>query len=357
MLRLLKDWWDRRRVLRELRANEASGSEAYSAFFTEQIELALMELSHQRRQRALEIWRRMYSQYPDLCLKSERALNLFVDLCLHDEAEVLIEEGRRRFPRGRSLYDTALARVAYRRGDFKEALRRYEVVRRGFPQVVDSYTLAAVCLSALGSADEAEAMLERGMRKHADNYDLCARYAQTAVERRDWNAALERWKIVSRRFPYLPGPLGVAQCLRELGRLDEAENVLVDASERFASNPYPFAELAGLAIARGDLPEAIERWNVVLDRFPSFDRAYTESATIMRKVGRHAEADERLRVIVERSPEYLPGHVEYAKSAELRGDWRLASERWAETLTRFPECAEAIAGKAAALAAISRLQQ
>ena len=354
---ILTDRIDRRKILRELGANEASGNEAFSAFFTEQVAVALQELSHQRRQKALEIWRRMYAQYPDLCMKSEKALNLFVDLCLHDEAEALIEDGRRRYPRSRALYAAAFARVAYRKGDLEEALKRYEVVRRRFPQVVDGYGIAAACLSALGRAGEAEAMLESGLRKHGNNYDLCLRYAQAAMHRREWNAGLERWKLVTRRFPHLPGPLGIAQCLKEMGRLDEAEGVLNDACEHFGTNPYPFSELANLSIARGDLNEAINRWGVVLNRFPWFDRAYTESASVMCKVGRDADADELLRLVVGRSPEYLPGHLEYARSAQRRGDWPAAAQRWSMVKAKFPDCVEAVGGEALALETMRRQRE
>jgi tetratricopeptide (TPR) repeat protein len=350
---IVKEWLERRETLRELRAIEVD-SKPYSAFFTEQIELALKEFSHQRPQKALEIWRRMHAQFPDLCLKTEKALNLFIDIGRHDEAEALIQDGLRRYPRSRSLYETASARVAYRRGDLEEALRRYDAVRRRFPQVADGYGIAAACLTALGRADEAESMLERGIRKLADNYDLSVRHAQAAVHRRDWAAALTRWKSIADGFPHLPGPLGVAQSLKEMGRLDEAEDVLIEASERFTSNPYPFVDLAGLAIAKGDLDEAIRRWKVVLDRFPWFDRAYTECAAFMCKVGRDVEADELLCLVVGRSPEYLPGYLEYARSAQRRGDWPAAAERWAMVKARFPECTEAVEGEALALESVKR---
>jgi len=107
--------------------------------------------------------------------------------------------------------------------------------------------------------------------------------------------------------------------------------------------------LAGLAAAQGDIDEVIRCWEVVLYRFPGFDRAYTAGAEAMRKVGREADADELLRQVVGRSPAYLAGHLEYARSAERRGDWSAAAERWALVRVRFPDCDEAREGEAAAL--------
>jgi len=217
--------------MRELRAGEGQGSQAYSGYFSEQILDATREFNDGRPGKALEIWRRMHTQYPDLSLTSEEAFNLFVDFGRHDEAEALIQDGRRRYPRYRSLYDAALARVAYRRGDLEEALRRYEALRDKFPQVADGYGIAAACLSDLGREVAAEAMLERGIRRLPNNYDLCIRHAQAATRRRDWPEALKRWQMISNRFEHLPGPLGVAQCLKELGRLSEAKEILAGACE------------------------------------------------------------------------------------------------------------------------------
>jgi cytochrome c-type biogenesis protein CcmH/NrfG len=140
-----------------------------------------------------------------------------------------------------------------------------------------------------------------------------------------------------------------------MGRFAEAQKVLSEACERWGTNnPWPFAVLADLATAKGEFEEAVQCWDVVLRRFPSFTIAYTKGAKAMRKIGREVEADELLRVAVTRFRSDLAVNLEYARSAHQRGDWAAAIERWATLRDRFPECAEAHVQEVQAVAAAKR---
>jgi predicted Zn-dependent protease len=333
-----------------VRASAGQGNQGYARFFSEQINLARQEFEIGRADKAFEIWRRIRVQFPDLCLASEKAVSLFVDIASKDEAEALIQEGRGRYPRYRSIYAAALARVSYRQGDLAMALRRYEVVRRKFPRVADGYSVAAACLGTLGRHDEAEAMLARGVRKLPGNVDLFMLHARAATRRLDWSEGLRRWNLVSKQFGYLQGPLGAAQCLREMERGAEAENVLIEACARFEGIVYPFADLAGLSTAKGDFAEAARRWNSVLMRFPGHEPAYLKAAEALRETAREAESDEVLRAGMTRFPANRAINLECARNAHRRGDRATARERWALVHERFPDCAEARDQDAAARA-------
>jgi tetratricopeptide (TPR) repeat protein len=134
-------------------------------YFNEQIEVTKSEFYSGRQARSLQLWRSLFEQYPDLVLKSEAAFNLFIDLGCHDEADALLQEARKRYPRYKLLYATIFARIAYRRGNLEEALTRYAIVRREFPEAADGYGIAAAILNDLGRSEESEAMLETGIRK------------------------------------------------------------------------------------------------------------------------------------------------------------------------------------------------
>jgi tetratricopeptide (TPR) repeat protein len=327
--------------MRELPVGGSEGNGAYQRYFAEQIEALGIEFGIGRHEKATEIWRRMYTQFPDLCLKSEKAFNLLIDLGLHDEADRLIHEGSRRYPRNEQMFAVLSARVAYQKGDFEEAIRRCETVRRKFSRTAASFLVAADCLFALGRPDEAEAMLWRGVQKLPKSFELSMRYAQAATRRLDWPEGLRRWQVVQRNFNYLPGPLGVAECLCQLDRMAEAEHTLIEACEHFPDNAWSFAELAAFPTIKGDHEEALRRWDVVRERFPSFDHALIKSAEAMRAVGREADAEELLRMLVKRAPFLLAGQLEYARSADRRGDRAAAAERWASVYSSFPDCAEA----------------
>jgi tetratricopeptide (TPR) repeat protein len=198
-------------------------------------------------------------------------------------------------------------------------------------------------------------MIECGVLKLPNEFELHVQHARNATERREWPEALRRWEVVRSRFENeFLGPLGVAQCLRELGRFAEAEEVLTDALVRFYQIDWLYAERANLATAKGDFNEAVQCWEALLRRSPSFPIAYTMGAEALRRVGREADADELLGVAVTRVRSDLPVHLEYARSAHRRGDWAAAAERWALARDRFPECAEASGQEAEALAAIER---
>ena len=157
-------------------------------------------------------------------------------------------------------------------------------------------------------------------QKLPKSFDLSMRYAQAATKRLDWSEGLRRWRVAQRDFAYLPGPLGVAECLRQLDRIAEAEQTLLEACEHFPDNAWAFAEFAAFATIKGDHEEAVRRWDTVRERFPSFDHAFMRSAEALRAVGREADAEELLRVLVKRAPLHLPGHLEYARTAERRGN-------------------------------------
>jgi tetratricopeptide (TPR) repeat protein len=340
--------------LKELQAVYDVDNEGYVSFFSDQIDLAKEALERGAREKALLIWREMHALYPDLTMKSEKASNLLIDAGRHEEAEALIHEASKRYPRQKSLYAALFIRVAYRRGDFDEALRRCDAVRRKFPDVVDGYSLAAAALSDMGRPNEAEAMLGRGAQKIPGNFDLSMRYAQAATRRLDWAEGLKRWQVLQHNFEHLPGPLGVAECLRELGRFDEAEQTLIQACERFHMNPWAFAELAKFSTIRRDFDEAVRRWESVLKQFPWFEYAYPAIAEALCDAGREGETDEWLRVGMTRSPGDIVVNLAYARSAHRRKDWVAAAERWAAIREHFPDCDEARLREAEAVAALQQ---
>jgi tetratricopeptide (TPR) repeat protein len=325
-----------------MRAAQKEHSRAYSHIFLDQIALANGAYEQGAPEQALAIWVKMRARFPDLTVTSEKGLNLLLDLGCYNEAEALLKDGLERFPGNAAFLGVGSARVAYRRGDLEVAIRRCEILRRKFPRVTEGYTVAATCLSDLGHQDEAEAMIRSGVSKCQYDADMLVRYAQHAARRCDWPEALLRWQRVIRQFQVVPGWLGAAQCLKEMGRFPEAENILTGACEHFHMNPWPFAESASLATTKGDFDEAVQRWESLLRQFPGFGFAYPKAAEALVKVGREAEADELLRVGITRSPEDLAINLEYARNAHRRADWAAASERWALVRDRFPDCAEAL---------------
>jgi len=353
LFEVLKSWFDGRRALRELRTTQGKRNTPYLGYFSDQITQAIIAFDGGAHDRAMQVWQEMHRTFPDLTITSAKALNLLIDMRRFDEADALILEGRSRYPRLKAMYAAAFARVAYRRGDLEETLRRCESQRREFPKSADGYMIAANALRDHGRHEEGEAILGRGVLKLPDEMDLRVLYARSAMARRAWPEALPRWMEVRRRFKeHAVGAVGAAECLREMGRYSDAETILNDAHERFEMNPWPIVELANLADARGETDRAVEYWESLIRRLPSFEHAYVMGVAAMRKAGQEDKADELLRRMALRSPGDLGVQLEFARSAERGGDTAEAVRRWARVCEEFPDCDEARVREAEARAAM-----
>jgi tetratricopeptide (TPR) repeat protein len=354
VFRALSTWFDRRRAFRELRSAEYHHGLDFGNIFSNKIDIARQTFNAGDSARALEIWRELNAQFPEMSATSETGLKLALNLGCFDEAEALMQQGRRRHPARAQFFLLGLARVAHRRGNAEDAVRQCTVLLRKFPRAADGYHLAANCLIGLGRHDEADAMLGRGVIRLPGDFNMNVHYAQSAMHRRAWPEALRRWELVRNCFENIAVPIGAAQCLMKMDRLKEAEELLSGARSKFGISDQLLAELAELETAKGNFDEAILCWEDVLRRFPHFAIAYTKGAEAMRRANRETEADELLCAAVTRLKSHLGIHLEYARSAHRRKEWAVAAERWALVRERFPDCAEAREQEANAQAANER---
>lgn len=341
MLRALTEWWERRRILRELGSARPAAQSNFATYFSEQIEVARTANQGGAHDQANLILSRMWRDYPDLAMTSETALKLLTELGRFEEAEAAVKAGPRRFKRFRGLYAEVDALIAYRRGGTDEALKRLEALRRDWPRIATGYTIGATILSDMGRDNDAERVLDQGIGKIPNDLDMVVAYARFAVRRGDWAAAHDRWKMVETRFNYWLGPLGMAEALRHLGRLEEAEAVITTALAENQSISWLYGEAAAIAMAKDDPTAAARIWADARLYSPDFNQAYTSGADLALRAGNPEEADRILSLGVPRL-RYDEGiHLAYARIAHDRGDWAEAAARWALTLSRFPACGEA----------------
>jgi tetratricopeptide (TPR) repeat protein len=315
-------------------------SDGYQRYFSEQLGSAREAFDCSAHKQALTLLNGIIDFSPTMAMNSREALKLLLDLGRFDEAEMMMQNGLRRYP-SRPHFACGSAQTAHRRGDLEEALRRCEVARRKFPHASDGYTIATACLADLGRDHEAEAMIAQAVRKLPRDFDAVVAYARYAVRRQDWEEALRRWQLVKRRFNHFLGPVGIAQSLREMGRYDEAEEMAAEACRHYSTDTWPFVEFAAVASAKGDFDMATARWKDIRLAFPFFSLAFTAGAEAARRAGRDAEADAILELAVYRLRSDLSVHLEYARNAHRRGHWPAAVERWASTREQFPDCVEA----------------
>ncbi len=250
------------------------------------------------------------------------------------------------------------ARSAFESGDLPEALRRWDVVLSQFPGEMAGLIGKGETLRDLGRLDEAEAMFAAAIERFPNSEWPAARHAGIAVIRGDLTTALSRWDAVRERFPDRPvGHIGVAEVLREMGRLDDAEEAFSKATRLFPDSEWAATHYAEIALRRQEWTEALRRWESVTEKFPDHADSYIGLAAALRGLARLDEADAVLAQAVVRFTRNHWVAIGYAQTAVERRDWARAVYRWDLVLQRFPHEAAGHIGKATALIEAGRLDE
>lgn len=229
---------------------------------------------------ALVSWEDFVTCHSDLgatCLGLARELR---DLGQSEQAESIFRKMLDRFPASlKPALDFAM--MAYARREWPEAIRRFEIVRSRFPDVLDGHRFVGDLLLGQRHFDEADAVLREAMSRFPDEPCLAISYAWSAHRKGDkvgdWQEASERWYSLVSRFP--GEQLGYAMLglvlTKYMGRIDEAEAISLTGMERFPNDIAIARQYARAADYRQDWGEALRRWDMLLARWPH-DRTVLE---------------------------------------------------------------------------------
>jgi tetratricopeptide (TPR) repeat protein len=348
----IERWW----TMRELRSIENDDSGDHYWEFRNLINEAMDVFERDQRVRATQLWTQALTKFPDLAMKSKQALDLLLCLQLYDEAEALLTKCQARFPRHAHCME-GLALVAYKRGNRQDAVDRCILLRRKYPGNLKGYWIAAAALSELDRSEDAEAMLIEGLRLMPDDVALRIHYGHLATRRRDWTEALKRWTDVYETFGHLAGVVGSANALKELGRHDEAEQLLSGAMYKAGNDVTVWLEFVSIAEHKRDWEEAALRWTKIRDRFPLVTHGYIRGIRPLLELGQHLQAENVLLEGIDRMPAEAALLIEHAWFAHRRSDWTEAANRWAIVRERFPKRREGHERGADALAALGQTEE
>jgi tetratricopeptide (TPR) repeat protein len=152
-------------------------------------------------------------------------------------------------------------------------------------------TLALDVLLGLRRFDDAEALMQEGLKQSPREPRFAVGLAQVAGARGDYEAAIQRWAVVRTKHPRaMPGYIFGVEALRECKRLSEAEALVEEALRRFPDEVAGFMEHAKIAEARLDWVLALQRWNVVRERF-DHPSGYISAGNALVKLARYDEAE------------------------------------------------------------------
>lgn len=226
------------------------------------------------------------------------------------------------------------AKVLVEIDDLKRAREFLEIARARIPDYVLTSPDTVDILLGLGDFDGLEAFTLDGAKRFPKQPHYQEGYALGAERRRDFAEAARRWAVVRKKFPHRKfGYVNAVGCLRELGRLDEAEAVLAQALRLMPEDMVVLLEWGRVAEARGDWEEAHRRWDSLRNRHSA---GYVGAGQALHKLGRTEEAD---ALLVEGRSRYPtdPGiAIMQAHLAQEFGNVAEALKRWAVVRQRFP---------------------
>jgi tetratricopeptide (TPR) repeat protein len=349
VIELMQEWWDRRSILRESEKDKSLNRERDRFVVKDNMAYMLAALDRGDIRGANLLWRETSERYPEIVLQSPTTTRVLIRLGRFEEAEALMQRGRKKFP-GDYLYAKSLADIAQARRDYGAAVKQWASLRRKFPGVLEGYTYGAFALAAVGQIDAAEALVTEAIRRFPYEIGGYIEHARLATDRKDWEEAARRWQPLIDQFGFVGGFVGSAQALAHLGRYDDAETLLAAARLRFGTESGPTAEWARIAELKNEHGEAVKRWRLLIARFPLNMPCYFDAAEAFQRLGEHAEAESTLRAAIERFENEPRPLLELAKLHHFRHrDYPAAAEAWAKLRERFPDNEEGYTRGAEAL--------
>jgi tetratricopeptide (TPR) repeat protein len=246
---------------------------------------------------------------------------------------------------------------ANRRGDWAAALSHWALFHVLYPSRPEGYLHAGDALWRLKHSGAADDILRRGIERFPDNENIALSHGWAALDRRNWAEAEARFGLALARFPASVTPrFGIAMARRELGRLEEAEAILLEDANQQA-DPASLHMLAELATSLGNFDTAIARWRSALAVRPDDPELHIGFVGCLRAAKREGEAEQALLTAIQ----LFPGNEDVALSrgwtALDRRDWAEAETRFGATLERFPGSIAARFGLALALRELAKLEE
>lgn len=302
-------------------------------------------------------WEMLRHRFPDLAIGFLRTGVLELHAGHLEKAERILCEGVQRFS-GDAEMAQSFAWVAHARGEWLEALKRWERVINRFPQFAVGRWGAAQALFELGRTMEAGAVLGPALRMFPDDVRVAVLNARLASSRGEPAEAEKVWKDLRSRFPDSEEMYsGHANCLRELGRETEAFALLREGAARLPGSSMIAMDLARIPQDRQEWSFALEAWREAQGRFPNEPAVSVGLGRCLFEAGKSAEAREVLEQARARFADDLGAAVAEAELCRRLKDFPRALELWGGVRQRFPGNPAGFTGTAHTLRDAGRFEQ
>ena len=250
----------------------------------------------------------------------------------HNAAHAVVTEGLRQYPGAAELL--GLRTRVFTTDDDRAAEAEYlSAVCKAAPYDADAHLrLGIVLLRDLARLDEADAILTPATARFPANIALAGEYAWLAAQQNNLPEVVRRYGQLHRIDPD-NAPWLAALCggLRDLGRYDDADALLVPALTQFGANATILTSYAWVGYYRAwsdrdsdhpDWPEALQRWQMMLAADQEDATATWMTGRILSQHLRQHDAAARILLAgTARHPDHIGIAVEYARAPAWAGNW------------------------------------
>jgi tetratricopeptide (TPR) repeat protein len=248
-----------------------------------------------------------------------------------------------------------LARRLFNQGDREQALRIWRQMRARFPGLTAISEAALSLAIDLRYYDEAEAMMQAGLRYDPSRKAFfAAGLARIAQHRGNLDEAIRRCKKLLRKFPTAADGYNIAAtCLNELGHQVEADAILARGVSKLPNDFTTNAHYAQQAMHRCAWEEALLRWEVMQGHFEKI-AVPLGIARCLNELDRLSDAE---KVLMEAGVRYGESSALLAALADFAmeaGDFERAVQFWNNLVRRFPSLAAGYIKGARALREVKR---
>lgn len=161
--------------------------------------------------------------------------------------------------------------------------------------------------------------------------------ANSAVEQRQYDRALNCSRLLMRRYPDRPaGYLAASTALSNQGMHKEAEQLIASSFCHIDNGIAVYIEYARLADRKDDWTASLTRWKEVYDRF-KHPTGIAGSICALGRLGRFDEADQLFEEFKYTYGNEISVWMHYVNTGQLRGDQEETLARWSQFRTRFPK--------------------
>lgn len=235
-----------------------------------------------------------------------------------------------------------LAFLLMQQQDFDAAEQEYLRAIELSPAYSTAYTNLGQAYLLVQRWDEAEEYLTRATELEPNEFHAWESLAKLCMLRGDNHRSASCWKIANRIRPSQENLLNLAHCLIQLRKLDEAQDVLIEAAEEDDDNARLHGLLGIIAFAQYDFGLAIKYFKRALGLEPENAEVRHNLAMAYLKTGQSEEAITELRRILLLAPDHIEARNNLAVIELAAGETGSALEHFNLSLEQDPANAKAL---------------